>query len=44
MIALAAVMPAPKPTSNTVSPFLSKPVSAACTKARGIDADDVLPV
>jgi hypothetical protein len=29
MIALAAVIPAPNPTNKTVSPFLSKPVSAA---------------
>ena len=42
--ALAAVMPAPKPTSRTRSPSLMRPSSSASTSASGIDADEVLPV
>ena len=42
--ALAAVMPAPKPTSSTRSPSSTRPASSASARASGIEADDVLPV
>src|SRR6478735_5200148 len=43
-IALAAVIPAPKPTNSTRSPSLTRPDSRASARASGIDADDVFPV
>jgi hypothetical protein len=42
--ALAAVIPAPNPTSRTRSPFVTLPSSSAGHSASGIDAEDVLPV
>ena len=44
MMALAAVMPAPKPTNRTRSPSVTRPASNASASARGTDPDDVLPV
>src|SRR5262249_7011970 len=42
--ALAAVMPAPKPTKRTRSPSSIRPASRASASASGMDADDVFPV
>ncbi len=41
--ALAHVMPPPNPVSRTWSPWWSRSVSKASTRARGMDADEVLP-
>ena len=41
--ALAQVIPAPKPVSRSRSPSLTRPFSRASTRARGMDADEVLP-
>ena len=39
----ALVRPAPKPTKQTLSPFLILPERTASSKAVGIDALEVLP-
>ena len=44
MTALAAVIPAPKPTSKTLSPVFIRALSAASNSAKGIEAYDVFPV
>ena len=41
--ALAQVMPPPNPVSRTWWPARSRPVSRASARARGMDADEVLP-
>ncbi len=43
-IALAAVMPAPKPIRRTMSPSFGLTCPKSPKSARGIEADDVLPV
>ena len=44
MIALAQLIPAPNPTSNTKSPSCTRPRSMASTSAKGIEAAEVFPV
>jgi hypothetical protein len=44
MTALAAVIPAPNPTNKILSPVFTRELSTASNSAKGIDADDVLPV
>ena len=41
--ALAQVMPPPNPVSRTWWPVSNRPVSRASTRAKGMDADEVLP-
>gem|GEM_PF-6898036 len=37
------VRPAPKATSNTMSPFFTRPSLTTSSRAIGMDADEVLP-
>ena len=41
--ALAQVIPPPNPLSKSRSPALTRPVCSASSRARGMEADDVLP-
>ena len=41
--ALAQVMPPPKPVSRRWSPSCTRPCSMASWRARGMEADEVLP-